>query len=333
MRNICILGTGGWGTALAIHLRDRGCAVKLWGRSSDYVRAMMETRENAKYLPGIKLPPEVHLVTDAAEALDGVQLVVEAVPTQFIRPTLKHVRPVYPEGVPVLSGSKGIENRTLFRGSQVIRDVLGNVPVGAISGPSHCEEVVRGRPTSVVIASEDRTLTRQAQKLFNGGNFRVYTNSDLIGVELCGAVKNVIAIAAGICDGLGYGDNTKAAVLTRGLAEIARLGKALGARPQTFAGLAGVGDLYTTCASPYGRNRAVGERLGRGESLEEIRSSMEQVAEGVDTTRSVRGLAARCRVEMAICQEVYRVLFQHKSPARAVRDLMRREPKDEHEGS
>jgi glycerol-3-phosphate dehydrogenase (NAD(P)+) len=331
MDRVCVLGAGGWGTALAIHLRNRGCEVSLWGRTPAHVEEMSATRENVRYLPGIKIPPEVRILHDARRCLEGVDLALETVPTQFVRSVLRTVRPFYPRDVPMISGSKGIEARTLLRGTEVIRDVLGPIPVGAISGPSHCEEVVRGRPTSVVVASADRSLCEKAQRILNGHHFRVYTNTDLVGVELCGAVKNVIAIAAGICDGLGYGDNTKAAVITRGLAEIARLGKVMGARRETCAGLAGVGDLYTTCASPFGRNREVGERIGRGECLEDIRASMSQVAEGIDTARSVRALARRHHVRMGICEEVYQVLYRRKSPARAVQDLMRREPGAEYE--
>lgn len=218
-----------------------------------------------------------------------------------------------------------------MRCSEVIRDVLGKVRVVAISGPTHCEEVVRGLPTSMVAACSDRDLCERVQSVLHGANLRVYTNRDIVGVELGGALKNVLAIAAGICDGLGYGDNSKAAVITRGLSEIVRLGTAMGARHRTFLGLACVGDIYTTCASRFSRNRDVGERIGRGERLKDIRASMGQVAEGVDTTISVRALAKRHEVYMPICEEVYRVLFQGKSPARAVQDLMKLTPGDEAE--
>ena len=330
MHRICVLGTGGWGTSLAIHLRNRGCQVNLWGRDRKYVEELSKTRENIRYLPGIKIPPEVHLQSDAAEAFDDVELVLEVIPTQYIRPVLKRVRSHYPEKVPMISGSKGIENHTLFTGTEIIRDVLGeDLPVGVLSGPSHCEEMVRGRPTGVVVAASDAELSKKVQTIFNGSNFRVYTNSDLVGVELCGAMKNVVAIAAGICDGLGYGDNAKAALVTRGLNEMARLGFVLGAKDHTFRGLAGVGDLYTTCASPYGRNLSVGERLGQGEKLDEIRASMGQVAEGVATTRSVVELAKKHGVELPICDAIHKVLFHHKPPAKAVQELMSREPGEE----
>jgi len=228
-----------------------------------------------------------------------------------------------------VSVAKGIENRTLLRPSQIVSDVLGRAPVAALSGPSHAEEVARGLPTTVAVASRNAELARRVQRLFMTDRFRVYTNNDLVGVELGGAVKNIIAIAAGICDGLGLGDNAKAALLTRGLAEMIRLGVAMGARRETFAGLAGMGDLITTCMSPYGRNRAVGVQLGQGRKLKEILAGMEQVAEGVRTTRSVRALARRRGVEMPITEQCYRVLFRGKDPTRAVSDLMRRAAKDE----
>jgi len=330
MEYISVIGAGGWGTALAIHLRNRGCTVRLWGWHQDEVDEISANRENVSFLPGIKIPPEVLVLADPAQALVGAELVVQAVPTQFMRSTLKRFRLLYPADLPMISCSKGIENHTLLRGTEIIQDVLGPIPVGALSGPSHCEEVARGRPTVVAVSTTDPALSKEVQAVFNGNAFRVYTNPDLIGVELGGAVKNVIAISAGICDGLGYGDNSKAALVTRGLTEIVRLGVAIGAEAQTFYGLAGVGDLYTTCVSQFGRNRAVGERIGRGERLDEIRSSMSQVAEGIDTTRSVRELARRRSVELPICEEIYKVLFHHKSPARAVQDLMAREPGPEH---
>jgi glycerol-3-phosphate dehydrogenase (NAD(P)+) len=314
MKKVTVLGTGGWGTAIAIHLRNQGCSVTLWGRDPEYVARINDTRVNERYLPGATIPPEITIDADEEKSLSGACLVLEAIPLQSLRAILKR-----------------IEGQTLMRGSEIIRDVLGDIPVGALSGPSHCEEVVHGRPTGVVIASTDPVLSDWVQSLFTGRNFRAYTNPDLIGVELGGAVKNVIAIAAGICDGLGYGDNSKAALVTRGLSELVRLGQAMGAEPQTFLGLAGVGDLYTTCASPYGRNRAVGERLGSGETLEDIRKSMKQIAEGVETTKSLQELSLKYQVEMPICEEIYAVLFHQKSPAEAVRDLMSREPKAEHE--
>jgi len=336
-----VIGDGGWGTALARLLVGKGHAVRLWGAFPDYIETMRERRENVKFLPGVALPDGLELTGDMAAAVAGADLVVMAVPVQFMRGVLRGLVRCYRAGggqarclslrggTPIVSVAKGIENRTLLRATQVITDVLGRVPVVALSGPSHAEEVARGLPATVTAASREAALARRAQELFMTERFRVYTTRDVVGVELGGAVKNVVAIAAGICDGLGLGDNAKAALLTRGLAEMMRLGVALGARRDTFAGLAGIGDLITTCTSPYGRNRSVGIQIARGRTLREVVGGMEMVAEGVRTTLSVRALARRHRVEMPITEEVYRVLFRGKDPRLAVRDLMQRAAKDE----
>lgn len=326
---VSILGDGGWGTAIACLLHRNGHRVTLWSAFPDYARELARRRENVKFLPGVPIPPEVHITADVEQALAGARFAICAVPTQFMRAVLKRFREHYPRRVPIISVAKGIENGTLMRGTQILRDELGAVPVGALSGPSHAEEVGRGKPTIVVAASRRPDVALQTQRLFGSPAFRVYTNPDLVGVELGGALKNVIAIAAGICDGLGFGDNTKSALLTRGLAEIARLGRAMGARQTTFAGLAGMGDLITTAFSPHGRNRWVGEQIGRGLSLEEILKMTEKVAEGIWTTKSAVALAWKFRVEMPITQELHRVLFRRKDPRRAVVDLMSRTPKAE----
>ena len=328
---VTVIGDGGWGTTLALLLVGKGHAVRLWGAFPDYVETMRQRRENAKFLPGIPLPAALELTGDLEEAARDAALLVAAVPTQFMRGVLRRLAACGVRGTPVVSVAKGIENQTLLRPSQIVSDVLGRVPVAALSGPSHAEEVARGLPATVSVASRNAGLARHAQRLFMTDRFRVYTNRDVVGVELGGAVKNVIAIAAGICDGLRLGDNAKAALLTRGLAEMMRLGAALGARRDTFAGLAGMGDLITTCMSPYGRNHSVGVQIGMGRSVQEILAGMEQVAEGVRTTLSVRALARRHRVEMPITDQVYSVLFRGKSPVRAVADLMRREAKEEAE--
>ncbi len=327
--SITVIGDGGWGTALALLLLGKGHRVRLWGAFPDYVETMRRTRENAKFLPGIRLPEGLELASDLGQAAEAAEVLVAAVPTPFLRQVLRRLAPCYAPGTPIVSVAKGIENQTLLRPSQIVGDVLGRVPVVALSGPSHAEEVARGLPTTVALASRDAALAARVQRLFMTDRFRVYTNRDVVGVELGGSLKNVIAIAAGICDGLGLGDNAKAALLTRGLAEMTRLGLALGARRETFAGLAGMGDLITTCMSPYGRNRAVGIQIGQGRSLDDILAGMEQVAEGVRTAKSVRALARRHGVEMPITEECYRVLFRAKSPARAVHDLMRRAAKEE----
>ena len=327
---ITVIGDGGWGTALARLLAGNGHAVRLWGAFPDYVATMRRTRENAKFLPGFPLPEEIELADGLAAAVADADVLVAAVPTQFARGVLRKLARCYRPGTPVVSVAKGIENRTLLRPTQIVADVLGRrTPLAALSGPSHAEEVARGLPTTVAVASRKADLARRVQGLFMTQRFRVYTNTDIVGVELGGAVKNVIAIAAGICDGIGLGDNAKAALLTRGLAEMTRLGLALGARRTTFAGLAGMGDLITTCMSPYGRNRAVGVQIGEGRSLREILAAMEQVAEGVRTTQSIRALARRHGVETPITEQCYRVLFRGKSPRRAVQDLMERAAKDE----
>ncbi|MFW6162742.1 MAG: NAD(P)H-dependent glycerol-3-phosphate dehydrogenase [Planctomycetota bacterium] len=327
---ITVIGDGGWGTALALLLEGRGHAVRLWGAFPEYIDEMRFRRENRKFLPGIPLPMSVELCADLSAAVEGVEVLVAAVPTVYLRDVLGRLAECYPSRTPVVSVAKGIETDTLLRPTQIIADVLGRrVPLVALSGPSHAEEVARGLPTTVTAASRNLARARRIQGLFMTDRFRVYAHSDIVGVELGGAMKNVIAIAAGICDGLELGDNAKAALLTRGLAEMTRLGMALGARRYTFAGLAGVGDLVTTCMSPYGRNRAVGVQIGQGRTLEDILAGMEQVAEGVRTAQSVRALARRAGVEVPITEQVHRILFAGKDPRRAVSDLMARAAKDE----
>ncbi|HPD17725.1 MAG TPA: NAD(P)H-dependent glycerol-3-phosphate dehydrogenase [Planctomycetota bacterium] len=328
-KHVTVIGDGGWGTALALLLLGKGHAVRLWGAFPDYIEEMRRRRENVKFLRGIPLPEALELASDLPGAVAGAEWLVMAVPTQFMRGVLRRLARCYRRGTPIVSVAKGIENRTLLRPTQIIAGVLGPAPVAALSGPSHAEEVARGLPATVTVASRRAALARRAQALFMTDRFRVYTTTDVAGVELGGAVKNVVAIAAGICDGLGLGDNAKSALLTRGLAEMTRLGVALGARRHTFAGLAGIGDLITTCASPFGRNRAVGVQIGQGKSLNEILAGMAMVAEGVRTTLSVRALARRHGVELPITEQVYQVLFRGKDPKAAVRDLMRRAAKDE----
>jgi glycerol-3-phosphate dehydrogenase (NAD(P)+) len=290
---------------------------------------MERTRANPRFLPGVRLPPGLVVTGDAAEAFDGAVLVVSAVPTQFVRATWTGLAPALPRGVPLVSVSKGIEVATLEFPSRILAETAGPRRLAVLSGPSHAEEVARGLPAAVVAASRSPALARSVQALFGTDRFRVYRLADVTGVEFAGAAKNVVAIAAGICDGLGLGDSAKAALITRGAVEIARLGRALGARPATFYGLAGIGDLIVTCDSRHGRNRAVGERLGRGESLEAILGGMAMVAEGVSTARALVRLTRRLGVEMPIATEVARVLFRGKDPRRAVTDLMVRAPKSE----
>lgn len=329
-RSVAVLGDGGWGTALALLLYGYGHDVRLWSAFPEYAAELRRRRENVKFLPGITLPAGLRVTASGREALTGVDLAVVAVPTRYLRRTLRRLRPAVPQDLPVVSGTKGLEGRTLKRPSEVVVEVLGVKRVAVLSGPSHAEEVARGLPASVVAASRWRRLAQRVQELLSGPTFRVYTSSDVVGVELGAAVKQIIAVAAGIGDGLGLGDNAKAALMTRGMVEIARLGVALGAQRKTFAGLSGIGDLITTCISRHSRNRAVGEAVGRGRSLNDVLGEMEMVAEGVDATRAVRGLARKLGVEMPITEQVYQVLFRGKEPLRAVTDLMLRQAKPEH---
>jgi glycerol-3-phosphate dehydrogenase (NAD(P)+) len=329
MRRVVILGAGGMGTALALLFGKAGVDVRLWSRDPEHAAEFARTRINVRHLPGIKVPETVKITAAGGEAARNADLIVAAVPTSYLRTTLARLAPGLPPAVPVLSVVKGIEYGTFARPSQLIQEALGERPISVLSGPSHAEELARGLPASVVVSGTHEPLNEQIRDALTHGAFRVYTSSDTLGVELAGALKNILGIAAGICDGLGSGDNAKAALLTRGLVEIARLGVNLGARHETFYGLAGVGDVVTTCYSPYGRNRSVGERIGRGETLDQVLGGMVNVAEGVPTTRSVHALALRRGVEMPITSELHQILFDGKPPRSAVADLMVRVPKAE----
>jgi glycerol-3-phosphate dehydrogenase (NAD(P)+) len=325
-----ILGAGAWGTTAALLLaRKPGHRVALWSARPESARALSQRRENVDLLPGVAIPASVQLTADVREAVAGAALLVAAVPTVYLRAALERIAAALPPGVPALSLAKGIEADTFLRPTEILHSLAGPRPLAVLSGPSHAEEVSRGLPASVVVASDDLDLARWIQQAFASESFRVYTNLDVIGVELAGALKNIIGIAAGISDGLGLGDNAKAALLTRGLVEMTRFGVALGAEPQTFAGLAGIGDLITTCMSRHGRNRHVGERLARGEKLRDILSGMKMVAEGVYTARSVHQRATRMGVRMPISEAVYQILYEGKDPPAAVGELMTREPTSE----
>jgi glycerol-3-phosphate dehydrogenase (NAD(P)+) len=331
-RSVAVVGCGGWGTALALVLHGNGHRVTVWGVDPAYVAEMAASRRNPRYLDGIDLPPDMGLSSDLAASLPPADVVLLATPTIYLRSVCENVRPHLKDKHLVVNVAKGIEEGSLLLGSGVVRDVCGDRPVAGLYGPSHAEEVARGLPTTVVATCADPAVAGEVQDMFMAPSFRVYTNPDATGVELGAALKNVIAIAAGICDGLGFGDNAKSALLTRGLAEIARLGVAMGARAETFAGLTGLGDLITTCVSPYGRNRSVGMRIAAGESLDEIIAGMEQVAEGVRTTRSVCALAERHDVAMPIARAVHAVLFEGLDPLEAGRGLMERAPRPEQDG-
>jgi len=328
---IGILGFGGWGTALAILLSRIGHEVMLWGTEASYIDELEKKRENKRFLPGIPIPKKVQFTKSLEAAVVYGPVAVFATPTQYLRNIIYNIR-LIPLGSRLLvSVAKGIEKRTLLTPSQIIESVLGKQRIVVLSGPSHAEEVARGIPSCVVAAARNLAWAREVQTIFSDKAFRIYTATDVLGVEIGGALKNVIAIAAGVCEGLGYGTNSKAALLSRGILEITHLGVKMGASPNTFIGLSGIGDLITTCFSEYGRNLAVGRAIGEGKKLQEVLSGMEMVAEGVETTRSAAELARKYHVDMPLVEEVHKILFEEKNPKRAVDDLMQRALKKEME--
>jgi len=329
-QNVTIVGDGGMGTVLSILLCEKGIAARMWGYDAGQLAQIERTRENAKFLPGYKLPDSLVFEPRDDRALAGADLIVSAIPCQYMRGVWKRLKGHVPRNVPIVSVAKGIENGTLQRPTQIIADVFGDGrALAVLSGPTIADELARKLPATACAASENEVLAQSIQQTFTCPWLRVYTNTDVVGVELAGAMKNVIAIAAGIIDGVGAGDNAKAALLARGLAEITRLGVATGAREQTFAGLTGLGDLVTTCISPTGRNRSLGERIGRGQTCEEAQRATQSVVEGVSTCKSVVALARRSGVEVPITQAVYEVLFEGKPVKAAIEDLMSRRPKAE----
>ncbi len=327
--NIAIVGAGGWGTALANLLAVNLHDVVLWSIEADVVDEINQHHSNSAYLPGITIPERVRASCDTAD-VNKAELIIVATPTQYIASVFRE-RDFHIHDKIVVSVSKGIEQNSLHRVSQVLQDAAG-IDLDrfvALTGPSHAEEVARQVPTTVVAASRDVGVAKLVQQVFTTPFFRVYHSHDVIGAELGGAVKNVIAISAGIIEGLGLGDNTKAALMTRGLAEITRLGKAMGAQALTFSGLSCLGDLFVTCTSKYSRNRAVGEKIGSGQKLDAILAETKMIAEGVATTASVRELSHRYHVEMPIVNQVYAILFENKDAMHATRELMMRETKSE----
>jgi glycerol-3-phosphate dehydrogenase (NAD(P)+) len=325
-----VIGDGSWGTTLALHLVRNGAQVKLWSAFPDFAQELERTRENKRFLPGVPLPRELEVTADPHRAADGANLVVSVVPTQYLRGVALRFEDALGGNLAIVSATKGIEIETFKTPSQILVEVLGDRPVCVLTGPSHAEEVALQKPVALLAASTDRELAQRVQAVFSSPYFRVYTHHDPLGAELAGALKNVIAIAAGISDGLGLGDNAKAALLTRGMVEIARYGRSRGASSQTFFGLAGFGDLVTTCCSQHSRNRAVGEAIGRGKSLTEVLSGMKMVAEGVWTAKALFGPEADLgEVSMPIAEQVHAVLFDGKSPREAVLDLMTRTPTGE----
>ncbi len=330
--NISILGTGGWGTALGILLYNNRHNVTMWEFEKEYAHTLDEFRENFYYLPKVKIPLKIAITNDINAAVINTDLIVISTPTQYIRHVIEQIKDIDFRNKTILSVSKGIENHSLMTVSQVFLDVFKNISkknIAVLSGPSHAEEVAKKIPTAVVAASYDMKNAEKVQKAFSNKYFRVYGSSDVIGVELGGALKNVIAIAAGIADGAGFGDNTKAAIMTRGIREITRLGVHLGAEENTFIGLSGIGDLIVTCMSKLSRNRFVGEEVGKGRRLKDVLAEMKMVAEGVATTESTHELAKKLGVELPIIEQVYSVLFLGKNPHRATEKLMTRDLKKE----
>jgi glycerol-3-phosphate dehydrogenase (NAD(P)+) len=332
-RSALVIGDGSWGTALARLLATNGVQTTLWSAFPEHADEMREARENRRFLPGSPFPEELQVSADPFSACEGVELAVSVVPTQYLRAVAGRFEEALKGDVPIVTATKGLEIETFHTPSQILGEVLGDRPIAVLTGPSHAEEVARGLPASVVAASTDIELARRVQGTFSSETFRVYTHGDPVGAELAAALKNVIAIAAGICDGLELGDNARAALITRGVVEMARFGRAHDAAPETFFGLAGIGDLVTTCTSHHSRNHTVGERIGRGESLEQVLNSMEMVAEGVWTTQALFGPESEeQKVDMPIAAEVYTVLFEGKDPRTAVTDLMTRALSGEMDG-
>ena len=337
VERIAVIGAGSWGTALTKPIGDLGQTISLWGHRKEHVAELKATRQNKAYLPGYRLPQTVTPVSGLREAVEGHTIVIMVVPSHVFREVFTGLEPYLERGAYVISASKGIENDSLLTMTQVMEEILAssantgerNIGTAVLSGPSFAKEVAAGIPTAVTVASLHKDTAIHIQRALSSHLFRVYAATDVIGLELGGALKNIIAIGAGICDGLGYGTNTRAALITRGLAEISRLGVSMGADPLTFSGLGGLGDLVLTCTGDLSRNRTVGLKLGQGKKLDTILSEMNMVAEGVKTTRSAWNLAKKVGVEMPILEQVYQVLYQDKPCKDAVRDLLARSLKEE----
>ena len=329
MARISVLGAGSWGTALALLLHNNGHEVILWSALGEEIDVLREKRENVSKLPGVKIPEAIDITTDLERSLRDADVAVLAVPSPYIRSTCKRMAPYMKKGQRIVNVAKGVEEKTLMTLSEIIEQELPGAEVSVLSGPSHAEEVGKGLPTTCVVSSRRRETAEYLQGIFMNPVFRVYTTPDMLGVELGAALKNVIALAAGTADGLGYGDNTKAALITRGIAEIARLGVKMGARMETFYGLSGIGDLIVTCASVHSRNRRAGYLIGKGYSMEEAMTEVQMIVEGVYSAKAGKELAEKYEVEMPIIAEVNKVLFEGKSASEAVIDLMVRDKKVE----
>ncbi len=326
---IGVLGGGSWGTALAILLANKGHHVEIWLRDDEQLGKMKDTNINEKYLPNIKLPKNLKLTNDLKKACVGKNIILLSIPTHGIREILNKCKNYIGAEQLLVNVSKGIENKTLLRISEIVKEILPENKYVILSGPSHAEEVARNMPTTVVSASRDRKAAEYIQDVFMTPNFRVYTNPDVIGVELAAAFKNIIALGAGISDGLEYGDNTKAALMTRGMFEMARLGEKMGGQAETFSGLAGMGDLIVTCTSMHSRNRRAGILIGKGMKVEEATKEVGMVVEGIKTTKSVYELAKKYKVTMPITTEIYKVLYEGKNVKESLNDLMIRDKKHE----
>ncbi|RMH73516.1 MAG: NAD(P)H-dependent glycerol-3-phosphate dehydrogenase [Gemmatimonadetes bacterium] len=332
MKKTTVLGAGSWGTTLALQLARNQHEVRLWEYRPEVAQVLAETRRNDPFLPGIPIPNSITISADLEALVADADLIAFVVPSSAVRSVAHQLNRCEMKSPIIVNAAKGIEIDSLLRMSEVLKEELPgrfHPRIATLSGPSHAEEVSRNIPTTIVAASENPEIAAEVQATFMSPTLRIYTNRDIVGVELAGSLKNVIAIATGICDGLGFGDNTKGALLTRGLAEISRLGVAMGANPLTFAGLSGMGDLITTCMSRHSRNRYVGEQIGKGRKLAEILDEMVMVAEGVKTTRSAHQLRQKMNIDMPITEKVYDVLFNNEDPKTAVASLMERDPKSE----
>ncbi|MDP8217009.1 MAG: NAD(P)H-dependent glycerol-3-phosphate dehydrogenase [Candidatus Kaelpia imicola] len=328
MSNICVLGDGGWGTTVAILLQQKGHQVTLWSYDPDYALILDKERENKRFFPGIKIPPGISITSNLSLAVSDKEIIILAVPSIYIRAVLSRLSG-FKKDIIFVSLAKGIEQESFKRVSEIICEELDKVKMAVLSGPAIAYEVAKKSPSSVVVASEDDRVAKIVQELFFTPVFRVYTSSDVIGLELGGALKNVIAIAAGICDGLGFGTNTKAALLSRGLAEMVRFGRSQGALSETLFGLSGLGDMVTTSFSLKSRNRTLGEEIGRGAKLDDVLRNKNTVAEGIYTVKALHGFTKSSKIEMPIAEQIYRVLYNNKDPYKAVSDLMAREAKPE----
>lgn len=328
-QRIGILGGGSWGTALAIQLSKNNHEVEIWLRNEDAVNEIKKTRINNKYLPEIVIPDEIKLTNDISKVIENKNIIVLAVPTQVIRTTLENIKQYVKNDQIIVNVAKGIENNTLQRISEIVKEILPEVEYSILSGPSHAEEVAKNIPTTVIAAADKKEIAEYIQEIFMTPSFRIYTNPDVIGVELGGALKNVVALGAGISDGLKYGDNTKAALMNRGIIEISRLGEIMGANKLTFSGLSGIGDLIVTCTSMHSRNRRAGIKIGEGYTVDEATESVGMVVEGIKTSKSAFQLAKKYNVSMPIVEELYGVLYEGKDARTSVMDLMLRDKTDE----